>query len=70
MKGGSWGYEGYDEDTSNFTLNVIGTNDIHGQALPDGTTNAGLANAAYKINSLKNTYKYNLNKVLYSFIFG
>lgn len=54
------GYDGYEIDNSSFTLNVIGTNDIHGQGLPDGTTNAGLANASYKINTLKNTYKYNL----------
>lgn len=54
------GDDGYNEDNSNFTLNIVGTNDIHGQTLKNDEGNAGLTNASKKINDLKSQYKYNL----------
>lgn len=55
------GDDGYMEDNSDFTLNIVGTNDIHGQTLEDKDSGyAGLEHAAKQINNLKQTYKYNL----------
>ena len=54
------GDDGYVEDNSNFTLNIVGTNDIHGQTLKNDDASAGLTNASKKINDLKTQYKYNL----------
>ena len=57
------GDDGYNEDNSNFTLNIVGTNDIHGQTLKNDEGNAGLTNASKKINDLKIEFENNENGV-------
>lgn len=54
------GFDGYDVDNSDFTLNIVGTNDIHGQTLKNGNDYSGLEFASEKIRQLKQDYKYNL----------